>query len=388
MILLTTWRLLQRPARRGALLWGLLAGLGFWTFGLTLVYSVPSGLLLLAQGLRRRRPGLGREALLALGGGLLGASPWLYAVAQRGAQPFVAELLGSAIAGASPGSWPLGVASHSLNLLLFGPTVVLGMRPPWGTHSLAMPLLPLIAILWAFIAAHALRALRRPSPPARMQRLVLYVAVALLAGYVLTPFGADPSGRYFVPLGLALAVLAADFSLHARLPGRLDWLRRTAPALLVAFHLWGALQSALTYPPGLTTQFDPISWIDKRADQELVEFLLAEGETRGYSNYWVAYPLAFLSQERIVFVPRLPYHQDFRYSARDNRYAPYDELVRASQRVAYITTNHPALEARLRDGFTRLGIRWQEARIGDYQIFYRLSRPVAPEELPVTIQVE
>jgi hypothetical protein len=129
-----------------------------------------------------------------------------------------------------------------------------------------------------------------------------------------------------------------------------------------------------------------VSWIDHRADQALIDFLLQEGETRGYTNYWVAYPLAFLSDERIVFAPHLPYHQDFRYTARDDRYRPYAESVRASQRVAYITTNHPVLDAKLREGFARLGIQWQEARIGDYQIFYRLSRPVAPEELPVAIR--
>jgi hypothetical protein len=56
-------------------------------------------------------------------------------------------------------------------------------------------------------------------------------------------------------------------------------------------------------------------------------------------------------------------------------------MVEQSQRVAYITTGQPALEQSIRRGLNRLGITWQEARLGEYHIFYRLSRPVQPAEL-------
>jgi len=151
--------------------------------------------------------------------------------------------------------------------------------------------------------------------------------------------------------------------------------------LVLVFNLWGTAQTALNNPPGLTTQFDAQTWIDHRYDEELIEFLRLQGEKRGYSNYWVSYPLAFQSGEDLIFVPRLPYHQDFRYTARDNRYEPYDRLVDQAERVAYITTHHPELDKRLRTGFTTLGVAWEEATIGDYQIFYGLSRKVRPEEL-------
>ena len=95
--------------------------------------------------------------------------------------------------------------------------------------------------------------------------------------------------------------------------------------------------------------------VDHRYDQALIDFMRQQDERRGYGNYWVAYPLAFLSGEDLIFVPRLPYHPDFRYTERDDRYLPYDEQVSRSQRVAYITTNHPDLDEYLRSQFQGAG---------------------------------
>ena len=95
----------------------------------------------------------------------------------------------------------------------------------------------------------------------------------------------------------------------------------------------------------------------------------------------MSYPLAFESGEKLIYIPRLPYHLDFRYTTRDDRYEPYRVLVEGSDRVAYITTFHPDLDENIRASFSRLGVVWEEEVIGDYQIFYNLSRPVRPEEI-------
>jgi hypothetical protein len=58
--------------------------------------------------------------------------------------------------------------------------------------------------------------------------------------------------------------------------------------------------------------------------------------------------------------------------------------VDAGLQAAYITTNHPALNEALRREFERLGVSWLEARIGDYQVFYRLSRKVNPGDLALS----
>ena len=149
----------------------------------------------------------------------------------------------------------------------------------------------------------------------------------------------------------------------------------------MAFNGWGNLQSAAAFPPGLTTQFDAVTQIDQRSLPGLMAFLRAQGETRGYTNYWVEYPLAFASQDELIFTARLPYHADLRYSSRDDRYPPYDALVSASPSAAYITAHLPELDARLRTAFARLGVSYHEAAIGDFHVFYGLSRKVTPTEL-------
>ena len=156
-------------------------------------------------------------------------------------------------------------------------------------------------------------------------------------------------------------------------------------ALLIVYNLWGTLQSALTYPPGITTQFDQTTQVDQRYLPELMAFLREHGEKSGYSNYWVAYPLAFLSSEELIFVPRLPYHTDFRYTSRDDRYSAYGELVSKAERVAYITTRHPSLDQYLQDRFSELSLTWQEAKIGDFHVFYNISKAVRPEEIGLEV---
>jgi hypothetical protein len=193
---------------------------------------------------------------------------------------------------------------------------------------------------------------------------------------VLSPFGADPSGRYFLPLAGPLALFAADMIVWLR--ERIGVWAFGLVGLVVFYQFWGIAQSALKYPPGLTTQFYEPSQIDHRYDQTLIDFLLQHGETRGYSNYWVAYPLAFKSAEKLIYVPRLPYHLDFRYTERDDRYAPYDEEVYRSERAAYITTNHPDLDEYLREQFAQNGITWKEEQLGEFHVFYALSAPVRP----------
>jgi hypothetical protein len=141
--------------------WGVLAGVAFWAFGITLVYSLPSGVLLLAALRRHHRgkEGLTRVALLLVGG-LLGAAPWIAEAVRLGPAVFVAELLGSAIAGVEGLNWLNSIYAHLTNLLLFGTTAAAGLRPPWEVRWLAWPLLPFAAGAW-LVMAHALTSPRR-----------------------------------------------------------------------------------------------------------------------------------------------------------------------------------------------------------------------------------
>jgi hypothetical protein len=382
LLLLLTLRIIQTPKRmRKYMLWGLLAGLGFWGFGFTLVYSLPCFAAICWIAIRNlsRREAFFRLSTLILAV-MLGASPVIFYMITEGAGVLARELSGSAISGASSANLLLAVMQRAINLVLLGGTVILGMRPPWEVRWLGLPLIPVVITFWILVLMQGMFKLRK-GEAALAGRLPVYAMVGtLLLGFLLTPFGADPSGRYFLPFAVAMALGASDLIVgeEPKIPARFGgWLLLG----VLAFNLWGHIQTATRNPPGITTQFDAVTQIDHRYDSSLIEFLEGEGEERGYTNYWVAYPLAFLSQEQLVFIPRLPYHLDFRYTPRDDRYSPYDAMVETSSRVAYITTKHTALDEVIRTQFRDGGIRWQETTIGDYQIFYALSRPMRPDQI-------
>jgi len=371
LLALRVWR-----QKKGFALWGTLAGLGFWAFGLTLVYTFPTGIMVLRKLWHSRA-----KLVTTLAAFLFGALPWVMEGVKRGFDPFLSELLGEAISGASSGGLP-SVLEHFVNLLLFGPTVIFGLRAPWSAELIAAPLAPVALIFWLAVLVYGVIRLRVQDEARTGRWMLAGVMVTLLAGFLLTPFGADPSGRYFLPLAVPLALVAGELFTGLLIPRFGKW-AYVPLGLVLIFNLWGNIQAANENPPGITTQFDPVARVDHSFLPALIEFLEAKGEWTGYSNYWVAYPLAFLSDERIIYTPRLPYHQDFRYSDRDDRYAPYGTIVGQSPSTGFITTHFSELNQRLRDGLLEREIEFEETTIGPYTVFHGLSRPVRPDQLGV-----
>lgn len=369
---------------RWVLAWGFLSGLGFWAFGITMVFILPSAILLaygiISKTFSRRS---WAAVVAALGAGIIGAAPILIYAIENGTGTLMSEFLGSAISGASATNIFLSIYDHLINLFLFGTTVIFGLRPPWEIRWLGVPLIPLAMAFWLIVIGLTIRNMRNRDTASEGRWLLGGVAVTLMTAFILTPFGADPSGRYFLLLLVPMAIFAGEVvGRFAERGVSNEWASLLVVSILV-FNLWGTIQSATRTPPGLTTQFDSVTWIDHSYDRELIQFLEQNGETRGYTNYWVSYPVAFLSEERIIFVPKLPYHEDFRYTHRDNRYEPYNIEVSRSDQAAYITTNHPDLDERLKANFASMGITWEEASIGDYHIFYNLSAKVTPENMGI-----
>ena len=377
---LSIWLALDtlKSNRRSLLRWlllGAIAGFAFYTFPLYLVYLVPIGLWLLA---RRRRKAWRGYAAAAIGFAI-GGAPWWIALIQSGGV-LLAEMAGSAVAGtvAAP-TFLESLSVRLLNFFLFGASAWLGLRYPWSAEFVA-PVLG-FAVLALYLGA-LIYAVRRGSKMLSHQRLGIIpwgMIGALLITFLITPFGGDPSGRYFLPLYLPLVIFVAML---------LEWVRNEVGTLVVLFivvvlgyNVAGTLIAAARQPPGITTQFDAVTWIDHSRDQELIGFLLTHGETRGYTNYWVEYPIAFLSQEQIISSARLPYHQNLGYTRRDDRYPPYSQAVAAAPRAFYITTNHPELDDLIRRRLSSLGVTFKEHSIGNYHIFYDLSRKVEPDEL-------
>lgn len=378
LVLLLTLKLSKRFNWRLMLLWGVFAGLGLWTMDLSLIFSGPAALYLLWALVKKKDSRAIAQALLAGGAGLLiGALPWWVYALRHGVAGLLFDTL---VQGGLYEETPFLVRTgmHLVNFLLLGLPAALGLRPTWEVRWLALPLIPLVLGFWVVVLMFAWKQAGKDTPSRPPYWLLWSLVLGLSLAFVLTPFGADPSGRYLLPLSVPLALFSAQFILEMKLP---RWLRFAIPAVLIAFHVWGNVDCALRNPPGITPQFDLKAGVDHRYDAELIAFLRSEGELRGYSNYWLAFPLAFKTGEAILYEPRLPYHQDLRYTRVDSRMPAYAEAVQASDKVAFIAGDTPLLIERLRAGLDALEVTYEEKVIGDYHIFYRLSRAVRPEEL-------
>ncbi len=362
------WLLADRGRAGRWLLLGIIAGFAFYTFPLILSYLIPIGLLLLY----RLRLKVWREYVIALAGVVIGSAPWWLALIQSGGA-LLAEMTGSAVAGTIASSGPIGgLGIRLLNFFLFGTAAWWGLRYPWSAEFV-LPVLGIGALMF-YLGAVGYAVKRGP-------RVLWGMFAILLMTFLITPFGGDPSGRYFLPLYVPLAIFTAMLLQRFRKQNVI--IASLLLTLLVGYNVVGTLAAAAQNPPGITTQFDPITWIDHTRDQELIDFLLSNGETRGYTNYWVQTPIAFLSGERIISAARLPYHLALDYTPRDDRYPPFTQAVRAAPHAFFITVNHPNLDTLIRERLRALGVTFKEHTIGNYHIFYALSRKVEPEELGI-----
>jgi len=377
----------ERPVKGWRyLLWGFIVGLGLWVFGLSLVFSIPMGILMLyrlVQSIPEPKKIListkiWRAVGFIVAGGGIGAAPWWLYALQNGLGQLISELAGSAVAVEhGPRIWVIG--QHISHLILFGGTAAFGLRPSWEIRWLGLQLLPVALTFWVGVLVTIATRFRKGRKNRFGAGVLAGSMLVLSLGFVFTSFGVDPSGRYFVPLSIPLALFAGEMILKL-VDDYGRWLWGLVGVILI-YQFWGIYQSAERFPPGLTTQFNAITQIDHRDMDTLVQFLTDQNELYGYTNYWVSYPLAFRTDERLIFIPRLPYHEDLRYTPRDDRYPPYDEMVEAADKVAYITTHNPTLDDILEAEFTLREITWRENQIGDYKIYYDLSAVVRPEEI-------
>jgi 4-amino-4-deoxy-L-arabinose transferase-like glycosyltransferase len=244
-------------------LWGFIAGLGLWAFGLILIYVIPTLILLLYVQIKNRNIRQSMVNLsLATVALLVGLSPWILWALSNGFSPLLEELFGSAISGASSSNPFFAILAHLYNFLLFGTTVIFGLRPPWEIRWLAKPLLPLALAFWLVILIYAIRSLAEKDEAQLGRWILVGVMTTLVVGFILTPFGADPSGRYFLPLAVPISLFAAEFcaNLHQRFK-KISW-TYLLPSAIIAFNLWGTLEAAHVTPPGLIDWISPGQWRD------------------------------------------------------------------------------------------------------------------------------
>src|SRR5205823_1578345 len=124
-LLLVTLALAQSRQRRLALLWGILAGLTFWTHLLAVVYLVPAVLFL---GLGRRARWSVAEVGLAVGGAVLGMAPLLFDNLFNGFGTLAALL--------QPPDLPLDQAAQLMRFFRVGVPVLLGLGQPTTSQTM------------------------------------------------------------------------------------------------------------------------------------------------------------------------------------------------------------------------------------------------------------
>lgn len=384
LILIAGYRVLHstiESRRLGAwALLGLCAGLGWWANGLIVMYVLPVALLGLFELIRRVRQRSDSLApfitgiFIATAAFLIGSAPWWMYNFEHDFAALRFYLTGDIDGVPDPGGIKITFGERVLGMLLFGLPVVFGMRFSWLPTYFLMPV-GLVTLSIYLIGIYRLARANPLRPGAR--RLVLLMIGLFLLIFMLSPFGGDPTGRYFLPLVLPLGIVLGAFVETTYDPSPLSrWGRRALPigiaALVLGYQLAGQITGAAG-EYGLTTQFDLITHIPPDHDAEVIEFLLDNNLHSGHTNYWVAYRLAFLSGEQLQYSASLPYKAELTYNPADKRYPPYTEAAAAAERIAYITTRLPALDEQLESAFAAAGITYDTITIGDYHIYYNFS---------------
>jgi hypothetical protein len=116
--------------------------------------------------------------------------------------------------------------------------------------------------------------------------------------------------------------------------------------------------SLATGDPGLLTPRSVrASTTENRA--ELIAYLTGAGLTRIYADYWLAYPLAFESDERII--PAV-------MSGGLDRYAPYVEQMRQAELPAFVLIRDSAEAAAFWRRLEAAGMQGRVERVSIYDV--------------------
>jgi hypothetical protein len=346
---------------------GLAGGLALWTHPFAIVFLGAGGLyLLLAWRSNVRGRQVTRIVGVAAAGFCLGLAPAIVHNVTQGLPSFQF----AAESGTEPGAALL----NTWGLMRYGLPVLVGLaqgtptrevllqdwphRP--GSNWLVTVALPLIGlgIVWAY--RRSLTALVRGMGDIKQRGPALFAILLLLVPpfVAVSRFAhlwAEP--RYALPIYGAVPLVAG-----------LIWRARTRGGLPVAL-LAGALIGLNLF--SLVTSDErlalPTSAGDSTAANRavLIDYLLAHDVERIYTDYWLAYPIAFESRERIV--PAV-------WSGGFSRRASYSHLVFIADDPAFVfargTPGDDDFQARL----SRLG---GTADIADVEI-YRVYTHVQP----------
>jgi 4-amino-4-deoxy-L-arabinose transferase-like glycosyltransferase len=358
---------------------GFLFGLGLYVNPISLTMIIPAIVFVAWKVTKTNKPKkkLFVQLLFLLIFFLLGSALFWYSLILINGPSVISEIGGSAVAVESESYFQI-IKSHTISLILFGPTVILGLRPPWGVNLIGVFFIPFVILFWILAIYLFVKKQKYTRKDVPIILALIGVIILVAGGFVFTSFGIDPSGRYFLPIAFPLSVIFGYVLTKTN-----NKVFYVLGIITLVFQIYGSWKTGIE-EPYITTQFYSPAQVDHSRINEMQQFLIREEEYYGFSNYWISYPLAFVSDEKIVSTPKLPYHKDLRYTERDNRISKYNTIIENGNSYFYITSNNPELDDLLVRAFQENYIDYLQKQIDDYHIFYSLSQKITPEELGIT----
>jgi hypothetical protein len=255
----------ERPARLDLVALGFALGCGWWASPQILILGLPA-----VAWLVYRRPQIARDWWLALPAAALGAAPWLI-VNVRHNWPSLHVL-------ADAGSpW-----SRLHNLVVTTLPTGLGLRVPFSLHW--------IGSVWLGLVLYAIAVIGLVVPARARQGPLLLVLVVFPVLYAASPYASlNREPRYVEMLVPIAALLLARW-----VTGRLGATVAIGVAVSLTVVGVAAMQRGDLSAPLVDDRHVPASF------EPLLRELRANRVTHVWANYWVAWPIVFLSNERIV----------------------------------------------------------------------------------------
>jgi len=294
LILATLW-LARSPSPLRAGVWGLIAGLAFWTHLLAVVYLLPCSVYLLV--VHARRWSLVEWAVL-LAGGLVGAAPLIvfnvatdWSTFRDLLQPtdlpynplwHLVRFCREAIAVLVGIGAPVPPSDRTFNDRAFR---AVAFGPAWAAGLACLAVGGIVVAHRQAVRAFLTRQRGREPEPA----LLLVVAATVVATITLTSYGyfvSEP--RYALPL-YACAPLLAGAVWRLPVPARIA----TGLGLATLHTRSFLLTVAVLFPADLVQS-------DAANRATLIQALDRRGVQHIHTDYWLANPLMFESHERIL----------------------------------------------------------------------------------------
>ncbi len=264
------------PTRRTMVLFGVLAGFGFWMHPMFLATMVPMAAVVLWT-VRRRLDGW----LSVIGGGILGCMPLLLWNAVNSFPSIETPVK-------VPGTYTERLRTFGLDLLPRG----FGLRDfglNWYYDTLG-PLLGVVLIATAIFGLVTI--VRRPAPRSSLLLLVVLIAVFPMMALFRNLIYAN-DGRYTM-ISFPFIVLTLAGGVDA-LAGRRPPLRTVGVFSVVAV-VW----IAAFIRPTTTPYLDALGTDPNAQLGQIVDVLDEAGINRVYGSYWAVLPVDFAGDNRIV----------------------------------------------------------------------------------------